>query len=272
MKKILSLIFTAAITMLLLAGCVIGFNYNLYVYDHADKYSVGDMISADNVTEIEVEWVKGSVNIDTGSEFSVKETYPGTLSDNMKLHYWLDGSTLRIRFAASGVMDFNKSELEKELTVTVPEQFSLENIYAVTVSASTTVRAPSKSIKVTTVSGDINVGDCSASEIKLESVSGDISVNSTSTESIRTDTVSGDITLQGIDCSSARADSVSGNVDIKFNADISGFTAEIDTISGRIKNKFETTQKKDTYTYGDGSIKVEIDTVSGNISLDKIQG
>ena len=67
------------------------------------------------------------------------------------------------------------------------------------------------------------------------------------------------------------AESVSGNVNIAL-PEGTGFKAEMDSVSGSVNSAFSVDRKgDDRYVYGDESCSIDVNTVSGNLSLRMIE-
>ena len=127
------------------------------VYDNAGKYTAGNTEISDPVEHLFIDWTEGQVNIEyhPGSGITVSETADRALTEDDKLRWWLDGSTLRIRYAKTGFR-FSFTSLNKVLTVSLPEGTVL------------------KSADIGSTSGDLNIPDLTADEIRLDSTSGGI--------------------------------------------------------------------------------------------------
>ena len=130
-----------------------------FTYADAGKYSTGDATVSGSVENLYIDWTEGRVNIEyhTGSGVTVSETADRPLSDRNRLRWWLDGSTLRIRYVAPGIrMSPNPN---KVLTVSLPEGTVL------------------KSAEIGSTSADLNIPSLAADGIRLESTSGDINAS-----------------------------------------------------------------------------------------------
>lgn len=146
-------------------------------YANADKYTVGGATVTDPVENLFIDWTSGAVSIEyhSGGGVIITETANKTLAEDDRLRWWLDGSTLRIRFAKSGFrISFN---LEKQLTVSLPEG---------------TVLALAD---IGTTSGDMNIPDLAADEIRLGSTSGNIKAG-TVTKKLTASSTSGDVNVE----------------------------------------------------------------------------
>ena len=127
-----------------------------------------------------------------------------------------------------------------------------------------------------TVSGDVTVFRV-AGEIRAESVSGDVVIDEGSFDRAALNSVNGEIFFQAELRDEGRfmAETVNGDIDVEFLGDVSA-RIEIDTFNGRIRNCFgpdpERTSKYTpgwelSFTEGDGSGRVEMSTMNGDLSL-----
>ena len=138
------------------AWLMFGSSVSGFTYADADKYTAGDTVVSGPVENLYIDWTEGRVNVEyyDGDGITVSETADRPLSEDNRLRWWLDGTTLHVRYAKSGFrISFN---LEKKLTVSLPEGTVL------------------KSADIGSTSGDLNIPYLAADEIRLDSTSGDI--------------------------------------------------------------------------------------------------
>ena len=165
------------------------------------------------------------------------------------MYYLVDGDTLRIKFAKSGSWDFKN--LSKELEVRLPEGMELKELAADTVSADISAKGiAADRVIANTVSGDISLELSEAESLKLNSTSGGIALGMDAVpDSLSANTVSGDVVL----CLPEGAD----------------FTVRWNTVSGSVSSELDMKKDKDNYIFGAGTRKYELNTVSGNLTLEK---
>ncbi len=244
-------------------------------YPDADKYTVGSSATVSGpVDSLYVDWTSGQVNIEyhDGKDVMISETTNRPLSEDDTMRWWLDGGTLRIRYARPG---FRISvNLEKELTVSLPAGIVL------------------KSADLGTTSGDLNIPSLAADEIRLDSTSGSIDAGiaaqkltaSSTSGSVRIlqdgdiDTVTLNSTSGSIACAvdgsvkSVLADSTSGSIGLT----VSGTAGDVKltSTSGSIYPNLSDTEKAEfgsTSGSVDGSVtafrELKISTTSGNVSV-----
>ena len=247
MKKAGAIIFVVVVVCLALT---IG-NLKTYKYADGSKYTAGDARITDTVKDIEINWVAGTVNIVTynGNDIVLSEESNGKLSEKKKMHWQMDGKTLRVQYAKSG--SFGISNLNKDLTVKLPKSLSLDDVNITIVSASVEAEIPE------------------ADKLKVITVSGEVEVTCEQVNDVDASTVSGELALRfGRAPEKIEADGVSGNVKITL-PEKSGFKVEFDSVSGGVNSAFSMERKDDDeYVCGDERCMIDVDTVSGNLMLD----
>ena len=290
-----------------LTGCA---RFNTIIYDHAEHYSSGDAEFTDKIENIEVDWVSGSVSVVShpGNTVVLSEKAEGSIPEDLHVHWWLEGTTLHVRFAESGASLRIIDAWRKNLTLAVPEDFALEDITIRTASAGIDAGGlTAETLRVTTTSGDMNI-DCAAEDIELNGVSGsiqlnqrdnadeiriattsgDIHANLSHAETVDIASVSGRITVKGASADAISAKTTSGDVSCALEAtpsecdfhSVSGaialrlpqnaeFTARVHSTSGDFESDFALEKDGRTYTCGNGGADMEISTTSGDISIRK---
>ena len=139
MKKVIVLLFTAALCAALLCGCRMSVRpasgLSSFRYDHAEQYTAGGAVLSDAVERVEIHWLSGSVAVEAHGEdtISFSEEANRKLTEDDCLYYRLDGTTLLIQFCRSGKWDLN--DLQKDLTVLLPEELLLKELEVNSVSA-----------------------------------------------------------------------------------------------------------------------------------------
>lgn len=253
MKKIISIvlavIMAAALTVSLSACGVAS------IYEHADKYSVGsNAVLTDTVDSLELEWQSGRIDIvyHDSREILLSEKSSSSLSDEIRMHWWVDGTTLRIHFAASGQVI--TGNLKKNLTVTLPADMIFS------------------AFKLNVTSGDVQVSKITADYADLNTTSGNIS-GTVQAKEIKATSTSGNIALtQQGETEDAVLDTTSGN--IEFSCDTVG-TLKADSNSGKVtvnavkaqKAEIASTSGKISFSSAGMPERLKLDSTSGDISV-----
>lgn len=255
-----------------------------------------------------MDWSSGAVRVETyaGSTVRIAEHSSRSLPEELQVHWWLDGATLRIRFCASGQRLSLPDTAKKELTVSLPQELALESLTVDTAAADVTVaEAYADVLRVSTASGDMELS-CAAKQIELNSASGSMALlASGSCESLAAHSASGRIkaeldSVEMLKCGSAsgsieidaaaadfvyaestsgkivlaldklahegKVDSTSGKVTLQLPQD-AGFTAKIRSNSGELHSDFAMKYDGESYVCGDGRTMLTIETTSGDIAL-----
>ena len=327
MKKLhilITLLIICLIVMAIFSGTSV-LSIGVGTYEHADQYRAGDTTVTSAVENLEVDWTEGALNIvfHEGSGIAVSETAKKTLTDDTRLHWWLDGATLRIHYAKSGLI-INEN-LEKKLTISLPEGLVLNkadiggtsadiiisalaaddmilgstsgdiralvaakklNASSTSGSLDITQRGGSDSVTLHSTSGSVNASLEDVKVISLSSTSGSVTlIQAGEAESVTLHSTSGSVRAENVNARKADAASTSGSVtvlmDALYDLHVSstsgtvtatlpatpGFTCKVSTASGSFNSAIALNKDGDTYSCGDGSGSVKLETASGNIRI-----
>ncbi|MDO4490927.1 MAG: DUF4097 family beta strand repeat-containing protein [Lachnospiraceae bacterium] len=261
-------------------------------YNHSDQYQMGRGSTEETITKLDLNWISGSVNLVKGSgkEITFSEEANQKLDEDTSMYYWIDGETLHIQYCREGEI-FLSGNLQKDLTITVPEGCHLEECYVDTVSAN--VYGDSiiaQEFRIDTVSGTTELTACVAEDlVKVSSTSGSVNISlAEDTRDITIDTVSGNSTIQvpymddfTVDTTSGDvelvtdkapedvdADTISGKVTLDLPPELSAVIS-FDTISGEFHSDLPGRIDGDDYVFGNGRNSYEINTVSGDFAIVK---
>lgn len=254
-------------------------------------------IQAADVYDIDIGWTAGVVElrVGTGDEIIFYESSGTNLTDATRMRYSLSNGKLRIRYCDETKTIwswFNRVNIPtKDLFVTIPAAMigSLSQLEVDTVSANidaegvyggeTSLETISGNIDcvnlscdkldLSTTSGAIKALDCATPDLEIDSVSGNATAEGSFTK-IEADTVSGSIKLRClVTPENLSGDSVSGDMTVQL-PEGSSFTAQLDTVSGELSCELPGTMGKNRIVCGDGSNSYRLDTVSGNVRIQKL--
>ena len=294
MNKSASLALSLTLCALLLSGCGLHIRPSLGLsginYEHPEKYTVGGAAFTDQVDKVEIHWLSGSVTVTghRGNEIRFSETANRNLTNDLSMHYWLDGSTLRIQFCRSG--KWNLNGLEKELTLQLPERL-LQSLTVDTVSARVNLEdLKMEDLGLDTVSGAVRLRDCQVSdrarvdttsgsvkaaltgalrEWKADTVSGSVELIVPEVKAFDVNTTSGSVSLTAESApKDLDVDSVSGSVTLCLPAD-GDFTLDFDTVSGSFSSDLAFKTEGSRRIFGRGTGDYSIDTTSGSVNIEE---
>ena len=239
---------------------------------NAEKYTAGQASITDTVRSLDIDWVNGAVHIAYGTENAVllSETANKPVSGDKQLHWWLDGDTLRVRFTKPGIN--LHWDIEKVLTVTLPEGFGLENVSISATSGDLDIPAlKADRLTLETTSGDTSaVAD--AVWITCSSTSGHIGLTSLgSAKEITAGATSGGIRIDAASADTLTAKLTSGDVSVKVGQ-VGKLTAS--STSGKIRAEAESMAEGSFHTTSGGIDvqaaaleKLNVDATSGDVTV-----
>ena len=219
------------------------------------------------VREIEVDWLGGSVMVvlTDDNSLSFAEMAYQDVPEEQRLSYALDGDTLKIDFCRSGHL--LSSSPEKQLVLSIPRGLTLEKFEADTTAAAVNVTGlHTQTVDISTVSGGVDLA-AEAYEIDISTTGGCAAVDADFYQ-LDFSAVSGSLTLTMQRAAEVDAETVSGGVTIHLPPSSYGFALDFETVSGTPEIAFDANGGDGHWTYGDKASTLNIDTVSGNLSLD----
>lgn len=303
-----------ASAILAMIACLSGCSFatkTSYIYDNGDKYTAGDREISDKIENIDIDYMSGSVKL-IGSDadcVTIEETAAVKLDDKRKVHTWVEGSTLHVRYCASAKsLDLNN--LQKQLVITIPEdeilsdltvdvssaEVSCENFKSDKVdieasSGSILAQCEADMIKLAASSGNVYLNQTGKSnDISIETSSGHINVEMEDASKLMTTASSGDITIKAISVEDFKSETSSGDNEFSFataplRSDIeassgnitvylpqnSDITFDMDPDEDDFSYDLALTKNGDTYVCGDGTDMMKIVVSSGEIALKTIE-
>lgn len=267
MKRMIAIVTALVLCLSLLPACsiVTGFEY-----DHPEQYSSGSADIHETVNAIDIRWLSGHLKLETWDEdyVSLTEEANKVLDDELIVRWWLDGTTLRVRYGKSGFIKDLMNGV-KTLTIRVPETV-LDRLDIDSASADIVLdHVQAEQLSVDTASGPVDGSVDYADRLELDSASGRVNLTVQSVRDAEADSASGDVTLQfRSQPEKVELDSASGDVKLILPSACE-FKAVIDTASGSFRNDFSARKDGSTYTVGSGTASVSISTASGDIELKK---
>lgn len=229
------------------------------------------VFAASDIRDIEIEWVAGSITLlpmENATQITVTE--PEVNQDKYKMVCKQSGSTLKIQFC-EGDLKFTgvNTDLTKDLTIAVPVDWVCEDL------------------DIDTASANVEVSDLTLYSVDFDGASGVCIFTDCSVNEFDIDTASGDVQFVGcldvFKCSAMSAnchltvtnlptridvDSMSGDLDLTLPADC-GFTVSMDAMSSDFSSDFQTTNSNGHHVHGDGSCRINVDAMSGDVIIRK---
>lgn len=230
--------------------------------------------ASENIREIEIEWVAGSITIEEADvdHVTVKETMASDPKYTMVCKSSKD--KLSIKFCEEKLVKrgFGISlgeDISKNLIIRVPRGFQLDSLEVEAAFANMIVKNLTiREVEFDGASGTCDFENCTVDKLDLDTASGDVSF-------------SGNLKQLDIDAASASVcaalknvpsridmDSMSGDLELTLPED-AGFTLSLDAMSSDFITDFEYRQQNSSYVSGDGSCRISMDAMSGDVYIHK---
>ncbi len=246
--------------------------------DFWDNFSSGDVmgiaasVDASEIRDISIDWVSGSITIMPGKNNRITISESEVSSDKYKLIWKQSGDKLVIQYceATWDILGINLgTDINKDLVITVPADWICD------------------SLEIDTASARVEITDLTIGEMEFDGASGSCYFKNCTVDEIDLDTASGDVHFSGIlnvlDCDAASAsinlvvtnnprridiDTASGDLDLTLPENC-GFSVSLDTMSGDFTSDFPTTMTAGNYLHGDGTCRINIAAMSGDVIIRK---
>lgn len=250
-------------------------NFETPIYETEYINVSGDThnFSPTGISELKIEWVAGDILIQPTDTDQITVKEDGVSDEKYAMVLRQSGNTLKIQFCEDTAfgfgIHFNTPDITKDLTILVPKDWQLD------------------SLEIDCASATVEVNDMTIREVDFDGASGTCEFENCTVEEMDIDTASGDVKFVGslgmLDCDAASAsvyavlsntprrldmDSMSGDLEIILPED-AGFTLALTAMSSDFTSDFETTMKNGNYVCGDGSCRINVDALSGDVIIRK---
>ena len=229
-------------------------------------------VDSGNIRDISIDWVAGSITILPGKNNKITISESQVSSDKYKLIWKQSGDKLVIQYCELNwnFLGINLStDISKDLVISVPADWICN------------------SLEIDTASARVAITDLTIGEMDIDGASGSCHFDNCTVDEIDLDTASGDVNFTGmlnvLDCDAASAsitltvtntprridiDTASGDLDLTLPENC-GFSVSLDTMSGDFSSDFPTTLTAGNYLYGDGSCRINVNAMSGDVIIRK---
>lgn len=237
---------------------------------HAVNNNEKDTFQAEDITKLEIEWIAGQILVQTGSTDQITIQEDGVTDPKYAMVLAQSGSKLKVICCddSVGKIDFNSAKgLSKDLTITVPVDWNCDKL------------------KIECAAATVEVNDLTIREVDFDGASGTCEFENCTVGEMDIDTASGDVrfvgSLEMLDCDAASAsvyavlnnvpnrldmDSMSGDLDITLPQN-AGFALSMSGLNMDFESDFDTTMKNGNYVCGDGSCRINVDAMSGDVII-----
>ena len=274
-SAIVRIVIFSVVIAILLGIMVVGMLGNAFLFNTTTGGTISSegSVNASEIHSVEVEWVGGSITVQTADTDTITFSETGAKKEEDTMVWKQTGGGLKIQFQEAkynfGISFGFEASLNKDLLITVPKDWTAKEFSIESVSADIEIAGiTAKNFELDNVSGTCELKDCGIGELDVNTVSGKVDLNG-SVQNVSLEAVSANCQLfLSAGTKQIDMESVSGDLTVYLPAD-QGFTASIEGIGGDLSTDFPTTVSGSKYIHGDGSCKIEAEGVSGNVSIRK---
>ena len=270
-NAIVRIIIFSLIIVILLGILLTGLGFGLYSFrvdTQSEVYALGGgEIPAREIREIEIEWAAGDITIQTADTDTITFQEITDNQDAEPMIYRQDGDKLTIEYQTPRIFFGFGSSVSKDLIITVPKDWYGHKLSVDAASADLFINGlMADDVELNMASGDCHITDCDLVDLELDCASGEVHYVGT-LKNMDCNTASGKVSAVfdnipiSIDFEGASAD-----LELTLPAD-AGFTVDLDAISGHFNSEFETSERNGQYICGDGACKIDVDGVSGSVTI-----
>lgn len=231
----------------------------------------GVRIDASQIRKIKVDWAAGSITVVPGDGESIVFTESASSDEDDRMVWDQSGDVLTIQYSKRinsigiHINDISK----KDLTIVVPRNWAGDSLNVDAASAKLDVRDLTlREVDIDTASGVCVFENCTVDSLDIDTASGDVRYRGSLAE---LDVEAASASFTGILTSAPSRismDSMSGGLELTLPEN-TGFTVDMDTMSGKFTSDFPTTTKNGTYISGDGSCRISVSAMSGDVKIQK---
>ncbi len=275
MKKVYGFcLAVGAVFCLSFVGCKPSAERSFRYYDNAAAYVAGEFTcDSAAVKRVEIDWIGGNVEMEqSGSGKTAVFEEGDELSEEKRLHTYLNDGVLRVKYCRSGCLG-KIDETQKNLQVEIPKGVDVEingvsaNVYL------GMIEIGNLSIKTDTGSVEAESIRCQRAEIETES--GYIGVGALTADGLELGSASGEIHLGIPTCQSTEIETKTGNVTVYLRGDVCALI-DFETKRGVLQTERRYERKENGYLFvldekKEGAqtnpVKILVETENGNLRV-----
>lgn len=228
-------------------------------YENEDRYELienNGMNYADNIKNINLDWVNGNVKIiksNTHEGISINETIKGNSKDEFFGRTCIENETLIIKYCKSNISI--PTNIRKYLTISINSEIQLDTI------------------TINNVSSSLEINELKCNILDINNISGSVNISKVNTPTINFNGISGSfVAILSQITNSITINQVSASSIVSLPSTTGGFKISFSSISGSCSydDFTEATKFEDEIIYKDRSyLSINVSTTSGKLSVSR---
>ena len=233
----------------------------------------GVALDAASIRDMEIEWAAGSIVIQPLEITEIRISEKGVNQDADPMVWNVRNGQLNIQYSKNTDHAFGMGlllgEHSKDLVIEVPLDWQCSSLEIDAASASLTVKDLTiREMEFDGASGTCIFENCTVEKLDVDTASGDVRFLG-SLNQMECDAASANVVLELSNVpKSLEMDTASGDLNVMLPEN-AGFTVAMETMSGNFDSDFTTTQRNGNYVAGDGRCHIEVDAMSGDVTIRK---
>ena len=227
---------------------------------------------ASQIRDLKIEWITGAIIIQVGNTDTICVEESSVSDSKYQMVARRSGNRLTLKFCDDDFLGWKSStkidtDISKDLVITVPKNWKCDNL------------------EIDTASARVEICDLQIHEVDFDGASGLCVFENCEIEELDIDTASGDVCFSGIlnsldfDAASANCiidvtniprsiemDGMSGNLELILPPD-AGFICNLHTMSGSFESNFNYQIHDRAYVCGSGECKINVNGMSGDVTI-----
>lgn len=223
---------------------------------------------AGDIRSIQIDWVSGNIQFQTADIDHIQVSESAAYGNTEAMLCRKEGDTLKISYRRSDIASL-KGIGTKDLTILVPTDWACRKLEINGASPGISVQGLTvDEVSLDTASGESRFEGCTLGKVEADTASGNLYLTG-ALENLEYDSASGSVEAELDNVpGEISMDTASGSLTLKLPKD-AGFTVEMDTLSGQFRSDFETTQRGDRYLCGSGDCEIEMESMSGGVTVNQ---
>jgi DUF4097 and DUF4098 domain-containing protein YvlB len=221
------------------------------------------------IKNIEIEWAAGYITIEPNDDLEYIRVMESEGDEKYRMVCKESGSTLTIQFCETtrSIISFGTNIDSKNLVIQVPAGWVCQTLQVEVAAADVDIKNMTIGmLDFDGASGWCNLQNCTVTDLDVDAASGDLYFSGV-LDTLDFDGASADCNLILSECPShIELDGMSGNLDITLPSDC-GFAVSTKGLNSSFTTDFQTISRDGTHYHGDGSCKIEVDAMSGEVSI-----
>ena len=235
----------------------------------------GNSVAVQKVDAVEVDWDSGNVVVAVSESadsvvfydaISPTSSFRGEITEDLRLHYAVQGRKLIIRYAASGAQ--REKNLQKDLFLYVPSAKNFNDFEIdVSVGSVSVKNLTAGDLEIDVPSGSVSVENSTVNDVSVHCDANAVSLSNVIANDVSVETRSGSVKIEGVSFNELSVETDSGNVEWTPLKDF-GFKLDFETRQGNLHDYFGLVPNgKNLYRFGDGFSEADVETSTGDLTI-----